>query len=177
MQLNKWSNRKNSIVLDFFAGSGTTDHAVMQLNKEDGGHRKYILCTNNENDICEEVTYQRLKNVQEDLPHNLKYYKTEFIPKFSDEEDSISDKMMEHTKELIELEHHIELDGKRYLIFEDEEKVAEVIEKIGNSGSLFVRSGIFLSRSDQRILEEKSVSVIEIPEYYFREELKEVGEL
>ena len=88
---------------DFTPGSGTTGYAVMQLNKEDGGHRKYILCTNNENNICEEVTYQRLNNIQEDLPHNLKYYKTEFIPKFSDEEDSISDKMMEHIKELIEL--------------------------------------------------------------------------
>ena len=164
-------------VLDFFAGSGTTGHAVMQLNKEDGGHRKYILCTNNENNICEEVTYQRLKNIQEELPHNLKYYKTEFIPKFSDEEDSISDKMMEHIKELIELEHHIEPDGKKYLIFENEDKLAEAIEKIENNGSLFVRSGIFLSRSDQRVFDEKQVNVIEIPEYYFREELKEVGEL
>lgn len=164
-------------VLDFFAGSGTTGHAVMQLNKEDGGHRKYILCTNNENNICEEVTYQRLKNIQEELPHNLKYYKTEFIPKFSDEEDSISDKMMEYIKELIELEHHIELDGKKYLIFENEDKLAEAIEKIENNGSLFVRSGIFLSRSDQRVFDEKQVNVIEIPEYYFREELKEVGEL
>lgn len=164
-------------VLDFFAGSGTTGHAVIQLNKEDGGNRKYILCTNNENNICEEVTYQRLKNIQEELPHNLKYYKTEFIPKFSDEEDSISDKMMEHIKELIELEHHIELDGKKYLILEDEDKLAEAIEKIENNGSLFVRSGIFLSRSNQRILDEKQVNVIEIPEYYFRDELKEVGEL
>lgn len=168
---------KEAIVLDFFAGSGTTGHAVMQLNKEDGGHRKYIFCTNNENNICEDVTYQRLKNIQEDLPHNLKYYKTEFIPKFSDEEDSISDKLMEHIKELIELEYHIELDGKRYLIIEDEDKLAETIEKIENNGSLFVRSGIFLSRSNQRILDEKQVNVIEIPEYYFRDELKEVGEL
>ena len=170
-------NRINNYVLDFFAGSGTTGHAVMQLNKEDGGHRKYILCTNNENNICEEVTYQRLKNIQEDLPHNLKYYKTEFIPKFSDEENSISDKMMEHINELIELEHHIELDGKKYLILEDEDKLSETIKKIENNGSLFVRSGIFLSRSDQRILDEKQVNVIEIPEYYFRDELKEVGEL
>ncbi|MBU0279181.1 site-specific DNA-methyltransferase, partial [Gemella sp. zg-1178] len=53
------NNRTNKIILDFFAGSGTTGHAVMQLNKEDGGKRKYILCTNNENNICEEVTYQR----------------------------------------------------------------------------------------------------------------------
>ncbi len=168
---------KNAIILDFFAGSGTTGHAVIQLNKEDGGNRKYILCTNNENNICEEVTYQRLKNIQKDLPHNLKYYKTEFIPKFSDDEKSISEKMMEHIRELIELEYAIELDGKKHIILNDEDELDECISKIENYGKLFLRSGIFLSRSNQRILEEKEVSTIEIPEYYFREELKEVGEL
>ena len=171
------SGRKNNIILDFFAGSGTTGHAVMQLNKEDGGNRKYILCTNNENNICEEITYQRLKNIQEEFPHNLKYYKTDFIPKFSDDEESISDKMMEHIRELIELEYAIELDDKKYIILDDEDALDKAISKIENGGKLFVRSGIFLSRSNQRILEEKGVSIIEIPEYYFREELKEVGEL
>ena len=87
-------------VLDFFAGSGTTGHAVVQLNKEDGGSRKYILCTNNENNICEEVTYQRLKNIQNELPHNLKYYKTDFIPKFAADETLVSVKMLNHVKEL-----------------------------------------------------------------------------
>lgn len=169
--------RKNNIVLDFFAGSGTTGHAVMQLNKEDGGNRRYILCTNNENNICEEVTYQRLKNIQDELSHNLKYYKTEFIPKFYDDDESISDKMMEHIRELIELEYAIELDGKKYIILYDEDELDDSILNIENDGKLFVRSGIFLSRSNQRILEEKGVSVIEIPEYYFREEPKEVGEL
>ena len=149
----------------------------MQLNKEDGGNRKYILCTNNENNICEEVTFKRLKNIQGELPHNLKYYKTEFIPKFSDDEKSISDKMMEHISELIELEYAIELDGKKHIILDNEDKLDESISKIENNGKLFVRSGIFLSRSNQRILEEKGVRIIEIPEYYFREELKEVGEL
>lgn len=173
----EYFEQKDICVLDFFAGSGTTGHAVMQLNKEDGGNRKYILCTNNENNICEEVTYQRLKNIQEELPHNLKYYKTEFIRKFSDGEESISDKMMEHIRELIELEYAIELDGKKHIILDGEDELDESISKIENGGKLFVRSGIFLSRSNQRILEEKGVSVIEIPEYYFREELKEVGEL
>lgn len=168
---------KRIIILDFFAGSGTTGHAVMQLNKEDGGNRKYILCTNNENNICEEVTYQRLKNIQEELPHNLKYYKTDFIPKFSKMEESVSDKMMEHIRELIELEYAIELDSKKYIILDDEDKLDKAISKIENGGKLFVRSGIFLSRSNQRILEEKGVSIIEIPEYYFREELRGVGEL
>lgn len=158
-------------------GSGTTGHAVMQLNKEDGGNRKYILCTNNENNICEEVTYQRLKNIQEELPHNLKYFKTDFIPKFTDNEDSVSDKIMDHIQELIELEHALEIDGRKYIIISDEESLDEVISKIKNCGKLFVRSGIFLTRNHQRLLEEKDVSIIEIPEYYFREELKEIGEL
>lgn len=51
---------KNSIVLDFFAGSGTTGHAVMDLNKEDGGGRKFILITNDENNICQQVTIPRI---------------------------------------------------------------------------------------------------------------------
>lgn len=54
---------KSITILDFFAGSGTTLHATMQLNAEDGGHRKCILVTNNENNICEEVTYERNKRI------------------------------------------------------------------------------------------------------------------
>jgi adenine-specific DNA-methyltransferase len=48
-------------VLDFFAGSGTTGHAVLALNAEDGGARQAILCTDDENGICRSVTYPRLK--------------------------------------------------------------------------------------------------------------------
>jgi len=78
-------------ILDFFAGSGTTMHAVMQLNAEDGGKRTCILCTNNENGICENVTYERNKRViegytkpngehVEGLHHNnLRYYRTAYV--------------------------------------------------------------------------------------------------
>ena len=80
-----------NVILDFFAGSGTTLHATMQLNAEDGGHRKCILVTNNENGICENVTYERNKRViqgyttpkGEEVPgltaNTLRYYKTDFI--------------------------------------------------------------------------------------------------
>lgn len=73
---------KNAVILDFFAGSGTTGQAVMELNSEDNGNRKFILCTNNENDICEEITYKRIANYLKSLEnpkHCLKYYKTDFI--------------------------------------------------------------------------------------------------
>lgn len=81
--------RKNAIVLDYFAGSGTTAHAVMMLNKEDSGNRKFILCTNNENGIAEDVCYPRVKKVilgHKDypditgIPTNLQYFKTDFVP-------------------------------------------------------------------------------------------------
>ncbi|MBD5309454.1 MAG: site-specific DNA-methyltransferase [Bacteroides sp.] len=85
-----WKEQEITI-LDFFAGSGTTLHAVMQLNAEDGGKRQCILCTNNENKICENVTYERNKRVINGYTkpngehveglhdNNLRYYKTDFI--------------------------------------------------------------------------------------------------
>ena len=85
------SSTENSTVLDFFAGSGTTLHATMQLNAEDGGHRQCILVTNNENGICENVTYERNKRVIQGYTtpkgekveglagNNLRYYKTDFV--------------------------------------------------------------------------------------------------
>ena len=84
-------SQENSTILDFFAGSGTTLHATMQLNAEDGGHRQCILVTNNENNICEEVTYERNKRVINGYTttkgvqvaglkqNTLRYYKTDYI--------------------------------------------------------------------------------------------------
>ena len=54
---------KSCTILDFFAGSGTTMNAVMNLNAKDGGNRKAILCTLNENGICETVAYRRNRNI------------------------------------------------------------------------------------------------------------------
>ena len=54
-------NNKDLEVLDFFAGTGTTGQAVDELNKEDKGTRHFVLCTNNENNICDNITKERLK--------------------------------------------------------------------------------------------------------------------
>lgn len=93
----KISTKKDSVVFDFFAGSGTTGHAVLDLNKEDGGHRQFILCTNNELGkdalktakkngyiagsekyedlgVCHAVTYPRMQNVFPNYPGNNLYY-------------------------------------------------------------------------------------------------------
>jgi adenine-specific DNA-methyltransferase len=82
----------NAVILDYFAGSGTTADAVLQLNHEDNGNRSFILVTNNENGICEEVTYPRVKKVIEGYINNaaekidgldgsLNYFRTRFLRK------------------------------------------------------------------------------------------------
>lgn len=94
LDMMRWvvSKHKNlsAIVLDFFAGSGTTGHAVLELNKEDGGNRQFILCTNNEENICTDICYPRIQKAIygyktprgeniENLGGNLKYFKTSFV--------------------------------------------------------------------------------------------------
>ena len=93
MRIEEIASSQDSTILDFFAGSGTTLHATMQLNAEDGGHRQCILVTNNENGICENVTYERNKRVIQGYTtpkgeqvagltgNTLRYYKTAFVPR------------------------------------------------------------------------------------------------
>lgn len=89
--LRAMTEKKNAVVVDFFAGSGTTGHAILLLNNEDNGTRQFILCTNNENSICTEVCHPRLKKIIEGyknlkgdkvlgLGGNIKYFKTSFVP-------------------------------------------------------------------------------------------------
>ncbi|MFH1192099.1 MAG: site-specific DNA-methyltransferase [bacterium] len=62
-EILKVGNTKNQIILDFFAGSGTTAQAVLELNKEDGGNRKFILVE--QMDYVEKITIERVKKVIE----------------------------------------------------------------------------------------------------------------
>lgn len=94
---------KNAIILDFFAGSGTTGHAVLQMNEDDNGNRQFILCTNNEDNngtgtkIATDICYPRLKKVMTGysnnvnkvagLGGNLKYYLTDFVQKIKTDND------------------------------------------------------------------------------------------
>lgn len=85
------ANTTNPIILDFFVGSGTTAHAVLSMNAEDDGNRSFIVCTNNENNICSDICYPRIKKVIAGYNNtegilingtsgNLKYFKTTFVP-------------------------------------------------------------------------------------------------
>lgn len=140
------STNQFSTILDFFAGSGTTGHAVLKLNAEDGGHRKFILCTNNENNICREITYQRLKTVitgtrkddskySDGLPGSLKYFKTDFIPISEKMYYEYADDLLLHVRELVELENAVNFDkDKTVAIVLDDDEMEEFIATLVESG-------------------------------------------
>lgn len=164
------SPKKDATILDFFAGSGTTGHAVAQLNKEDGGNRKYILCTNNENKIAEEVTYQRLSKIQDELPHNLKYFKTDFIEK---DNDDLEFTLLDHVKTLIELEHGIDLQ-------ESDKATAFNLEAVRTLDLEGVKT-VYMRQQSHAMMEIKDlerykyITIIDVPDYYFANEMKEAG--
>lgn len=171
---------QNATILDFFAGSGTTAQAVLELNKEDGGNRKFILCTNNENNICEEVTYERIKRVihgyadVEGIPANLKYFKTDFIAK---DADDVSAELLSHIKEMVELENGITLNNKHYLIVLSDEQADELAKNWSNYEdvkAIYVSRNVLFTSEQDALFSNTEIHII--PDYYFEYELKEVGE-
>ena len=182
-ELINYHPNKNAVVLDFFAGSGSTAQAVLELNKEDNGNRQFILCTNNENNICEEITYKRIKNVitgygkYNPLKSNLKYYRCTYIPRINTETEDLHNNLLINIKNLIQLENGIEIDGNKIRVYlnEDEldrfstnEEELEICEKV------YISSDILLTSEQENIFENNNIEVYIIPEYYFEDEIMEV---
>ena len=178
--------KNNALVLDFFAGSGTTAQAVLELNKEDSGSRRFILCTNNENNICREVTYQRIKSIltgtmisegeySKKIKGNLKYYVTDFVDKESDE---LTNELLEHIVEMIQLEYGVSINNSQYFMVIDDDEMDELEENFNyykDLKAVFLSQDVLLSTSQERILQ--NVNTFIIPDYYFDTELREAGEL
>ena len=239
----KIATQKDSWVLDFFAGTGTTGEAVMALNEKDGGSRKFILCTNNESNICEEKTFHRLncvingynfsgkkkevlfkkKLTVRDLKHmddylndieelkreynsnnkscklslkenvlqldleieiddkmppvfnNLKYYRTDFIERNS---DNITESLLAHVSEMIQLEQGINIDGENYILLLDEDSVDELFNhwnEYNNVKALYISNDVLLTTEQVKLFKE--IPIYTIPDYYFNFELREAGEI
>ena len=160
-------------VLDFFAGSGTTGHAVMMLNDEDGGNRRFILCTNNENNICREVTYERIRRVieKEGYEASLKYYKVDYISIDERMYYEYADELLLHIRELVELENGINFTGNDEIaIVLTEEELAAFTENIGeNCRKLYMGHDILPDEEQQAIIAERGVEIVIIPDYYYRD--------
>ncbi|MBO5341399.1 MAG: site-specific DNA-methyltransferase [Lachnospiraceae bacterium] len=180
------ANIKDALVLDFFAGSGTTGQAVLELNQKDSGNRKFILCTNNENGICEEITYERVKTVitgkrqdgsvySEGIPANLKYYRTDFVSKT---DEYLADSLLGHIREMIQLEQGIKLDNESHIIIMNDNEADQLEQNWSDYTeikAIYIAQDVLLTASQEALF--GTVDVYDIPEYYFNFELREAGEL
>ena len=168
-------SRTDATVLDFFAGSGTTGHAVMKLNAKDGGSRRFILCTNNENGICRDVTYERIRRVidKEDYAASLKYYKVDYVPISDRMYYEYADELLRHIRELVELENGINFTGNEEIaivltdeeleIFLDDEGICKRCRK------LYMGHDVLLDAQQAQALQEYNIAVNVIPDYYYKE--------
>ena len=110
-------------------------------------------------------------------PFNLKYYKTEFIPKLSEDEEILSSKHLDYIKEMVELENMCEIDGNSRRIILSDEDLNIALTEMEESGVLYIPSFILLTNEIKDSIEERKLEVVTIPDYYFTEELREVNEL
>ncbi|MFZ2576583.1 MAG: DNA methyltransferase, partial [Lactococcus hircilactis] len=170
---------KNLVIMDFFAGSGTTGQAVTELNTEDGGSRKFILATNNENNIAEEVTYERMKRVSsgtekyEAKPMNLKYFKTYFVVKEKFPDVSLEYELLKYITPLVELEFAIDITNPKVQIVLNEDQLEALIEnnELISDSTLFMHPDVFRDAEQNQILSDLQIKVQEIPNYFFGKEL------
>ena len=185
IELLEQTTQKDSIILDFFAGSGTTAQATLSLNQKDGGNRTFIICTNDENSICENVTYPRVKTVitgkrsdgstySDGIPANLKYYRTDFVAR---DEEYLSDALLEHIAEMVQLEHGIRIDGQRYIMVMSDEEADALEQNWSNYTdvqAMYISKNVLFTSSQVSLFKDTAQFII--PDYYFNFELREEGE-
>ena len=108
------------------------------------------------------------------IPANLKYYKTEFVPK---DEEFLSDALLEHIVEMIQIEHGVKVDGDHYLLVWDDDDADALetrIDSLTEVKSIYVSKNVLLTTA--QIEKFSKHEMVTIPDYYFSFELKETGE-
>ena len=175
---------KDISILDFFAGSGSTGHAVIAQNIEDGGNRQFILCTNNQNNICREKTYIRLSNVIngyttengkvfEPMPASLKYYKVDYVSISDRLYYEYADELLKHIRELVELENGVNFTGNAEIsIVLTEGELDDFISQLENNSKcrkLYLGHDILMDAQQAQVLRDRKVMVNIIPDYYYKE--------
>lgn len=145
----------------------------MKLNAEDGGNRKFILCTNNENNICREVTYERIKRVidKEDYSASLKYFKVDFVPVSDKLYYEYADELLKHVKELVELENAINFNGNdKIAIILTEEELDSFANAIPETcKTVYLGHDVLPNEAQEKIFKKNGITINVIPDYFYRD--------
>lgn len=180
---------KNPVILDFFAGSGTVGQAVLEEFK--GDNAQFILCNSNENNICKEITYERLKRVIEGynnqkgynvkgIDSNLKYYTIKYIDKNSNEDEGyyIENELSKYTREMVQLEHatNIEDNNKYQILFSDDDvdEFANDETKLEKCKIIYLDNNALITKDEIEKFEKNNIKICYIPDYYFEKEIMEI---
>lgn len=170
--INMVNTKKNMTILDFFAGSGTTGDAVLQVNRDKKTKHRFILCTNNQDNICRGTTYERIKRIieKENYEACLKYFKVEFISENNRLYYEYVYELLDYMEELVELENGIDINGESVKVLVDEE-AADVfidhLEKSSNCKKIYIGTDVLLDGEQVLKLKDFQVDINYIPDYYY----------
>ncbi len=179
---------KNPIILDFFAGSGTVGQAVLEEFR--GKDASFILCNSNENNICKEITYERIKRIingyqnqkgynVKGIESNLKYYTLKYIDRYNREDEGyyIVNELSKYTREMVQLEHGTDLsDGNIQILFSDEDvdKFANNEELVKKCKIIYLDNNALITEEQIQKFEKNNIKICYIPDYYFEKEIMEI---
>lgn len=147
----------------------------MKLNAEDGGNRRFILCTNNENNICRDVTYERIKRVidKEGYVASLKYYKVDYVPISERMYYEYADELLHHIRELMELENGVNFMGNAEIAIvlteeEFDDFISHLVENV-QCEKVYLGHDILMDARQAQILKDRKIAINIIPDYYYKE--------
>ncbi len=182
---------KRGLMNDYNPGERVKDNVIWnKINKTLSEEQKSQLFKTNYDEysrygICQFVAYSRLNTVitgirpdgskySDGIPANLKYYKTDFVAR---NEEYLSDALLKHISEMIQLENGIKLDGKEYFMILTDEQADDLSshwDQYPDVKAIYLSKNVLLTTEQESLFE--NIPVYIIPDYYFDFELREEGE-
>ncbi|MBO5348857.1 MAG: hypothetical protein J6A89_03445 [Clostridia bacterium] len=169
---------------------GQEHYGQVVLEEYQGKDATFILCNSNENNICKEITYERIKriingyknqkgyNVQ-GIESNLKYYTLKYINRYNREDEGyyIVNELSKYIKEMVQLENGKDITHENIQILfsdEDVDEFAKNEELVKKCKIIYLDNNALITEEQIEKFEKNNIKICYIPDYYFEQEIMEV---